>query len=181
MADDRKLLLHLGCGGADAPPERFPPADYKEVRADLDPDLKGVVLADIRDIPFADDSFAAIYASHVLEHVHEHEVLKSLRECSRVLRPDGELVLVVPDIRPAAAAVAEDRALDPLYESPAGPIRPVDMLYGHQPSIARGQVLMAHCFGFTPMVLGTALHNAGFNAEIFQATEFDLWAEARKP
>ncbi len=54
-----------------------------------------VVPADLnQELPFADYSFPAVFCSHVLEHVDAPIVL--LRECCRVLQPNGLLVLGLP-------------------------------------------------------------------------------------
>lgn len=48
---------------------------------------------------FPDDTFAEIYASHVLEHFDfTHKVLDVLQEWRRVLQPGGRLYVSVPDL-----------------------------------------------------------------------------------
>ncbi len=48
---------------------------------------------------FADGAFDEVYGSHVLEHFdHAREVLPVLQEWSRVLHPDGKLMVAVPDL-----------------------------------------------------------------------------------
>ena len=49
---------------------------------------------DLRDLPFEDNSFDCIYASHVLEHIKEDD--RVLSEINRVLTPSGLAVLPVP-------------------------------------------------------------------------------------
>jgi SAM-dependent methyltransferase len=57
--------------------------------------VPNVVLADFsRDIPFPDEYFGAVVISDVLEHVIDD--LAALRNCRRVLRGDGVLVLNLP-------------------------------------------------------------------------------------
>ncbi len=53
-----------------------------------------------RRLPFPDNSFGAVYASHVLEHLYLEHAKKMLRECLRVLRPGSPARMVVPDLRP---------------------------------------------------------------------------------
>jgi predicted SAM-dependent methyltransferase len=47
---------------------------------------------------FASDSADAIYASHVLEHLHHDDAISLIAECKRVLKPGGILRLVLPDL-----------------------------------------------------------------------------------
>ena len=48
---------------------------------------------------FADDTFAAIYASHVLEHFdYKDDLPTTLKEWLRVLQPGGKLYASVPDL-----------------------------------------------------------------------------------
>jgi SAM-dependent methyltransferase len=53
-----------------------------------------VLLADMTDLPFADDSFDAVVAGEVIEHIEDDR--KALTEAARVLRPGGVLALSVP-------------------------------------------------------------------------------------
>ncbi len=48
-------------------------------------------------LPFADDCFELVYASHVLEHVPWYQTEEVLREWVRILRPGGMLEIWVPD------------------------------------------------------------------------------------
>ena len=57
-----------------------------------------VVYHDLRKpLPWADASFSAVYASHLLEHLFFDEGQRLLRECYRVLKPGGIVRMVVPD------------------------------------------------------------------------------------
>jgi predicted SAM-dependent methyltransferase len=51
-----------------------------------------------RPLPFADEAFSAIYASHVLEHLYRSQAQALLSDCRRVLRPGGIVRVVVPDL-----------------------------------------------------------------------------------
>jgi SAM-dependent methyltransferase len=53
-----------------------------------------MVLGSGLELPFADESFAAVLALDVIEHVADDIVL--LREAGRVLRPGGVLLVTVP-------------------------------------------------------------------------------------
>jgi len=48
---------------------------------------------------FADNTFAEIYASHVVEHFdYQEELTDTLREWNRVLKPGGRVYISVPDL-----------------------------------------------------------------------------------
>jgi predicted SAM-dependent methyltransferase len=58
-----------------------------------------IFIHDIRKaLPFSDGSVAAIYASHVLEHLYREEAQRLVKECMRVLAEGGVLRVVVPDL-----------------------------------------------------------------------------------
>jgi hypothetical protein len=55
------------------------------------------------------------------------------------------------------------------------------MIYGHTPSLARGNQYMAHKTGFTARTLRQCLVEAGFNGVTMQRDGYSLWARAYKP
>lgn len=48
-------------------------------------------------LPFEDNQFETIVASHVLEHLDTLTGQRFLKECRRVLKPEGVVVISVPD------------------------------------------------------------------------------------
>ncbi len=57
------------------------------------------VVHDLRKpLPFKDNTFSAVYASHVLEHLYLVEARQLLAECRRVVKPGGVIRIVVPDL-----------------------------------------------------------------------------------
>jgi predicted SAM-dependent methyltransferase len=63
--------------------------------------------ADLRR--FADGTFAALYSSHVLEHLdYKGELQAGLREWHRVLAPSGTLYVSVPDLGVLARLILTD-------------------------------------------------------------------------
>ncbi|CAK0781748.1 hypothetical protein CCP4SC76_7930005 [Gammaproteobacteria bacterium] len=105
-----------------------------------------------------------------------------LGEFHRVLKPEGFLVVTCPDLQTVCALVAEDKLTDTAYQSPAGPITPLDILYGHGAALAAGHHYMAHKCGFTLKTLTQALQAAGFQtiAGKRRARGLDLWMVASK-
>ena len=159
-----KTFLHVGCGPQNKSHiNGFNNDNWKEIRFDIDknvnPDIVGT-LTDMRLV--GTGSVDAIYSSHNIEHIYPHEVEVALREFYRVLKDDGMVVLRCPDLQSVCEAVIQDKLLEPLYESASGPITPMDILYGHIVSVAKGNDYMAHKCGFTYSVLDRAFHDAGF-------------------
>ena len=133
------------------------------MRLDLDPVVSPDYVADICDmVPVRSGSMDALWSSHNIEHLYPHDVPRALAEFHRVLKEDGVLAMALPDIQRVAQFVAVGMLEEPLYSSPAGPICAIDMIYGHRPSMAAGNLFMAHHTGFTPGILEEALETAGF-------------------
>ena len=79
--------------------------------------------------------------------------------------------------------VANDQLTASAYTSPAGDIAPLDILYGHRPAMASGNLYMAHRCGFTEKVLSGTLQSSSFKRVASMkrgAPYFDLWALATK-
>ena len=71
--------------------------------------LQGAV-GDVRDLPFADASFDAIYSMGTIEHFDETE--RAVHEMARVLKPGGRAIVGVPNrhdpfLRPLFATVLQ--------------------------------------------------------------------------
>jgi len=180
------VLLHVGCGGKrKAQTTRgFDTDAWLEWRLDIDPAVQPDILGSMTDLSaLSDASVDAIFSSHNIEHLYPHEVPVALKEFLRVLKPDGFLVLTCPDMQSVCKLVAEDKLTDVAYTSPAGPIAPLDILYGHRPALAGGNLYMAHRCGFTRKVLVGTLQASGFAtiaSKARGAPSFDLWALASK-
>jgi len=180
-----KTFLHVGCGSAykDRTTKGFNSIDWNELRLDIDekanPDIVGTML-DMSAV--ADASVDAVFSSHNIEHLYPHEVPAALAEFRRVLKESGFVIIACPDLQSVCALIAEDKLTEPAYTSPSGPIAPLDILYGHRPSMAQGNLYMAHRCGFTQKVLAATLRASGFASigSMRRASFFDLFAVATK-
>lgn len=75
--------LHIGPGRK----EHLPGFETLDIHAG--PNIDHV--ADARSLPFPDQTFDLIYASHIIEHVPWYDTIKLLQEWHRVLTPNGAL------------------------------------------------------------------------------------------
>lgn len=180
------VFLHVGCGmkRKDKTTSGFNTAEWQECRFDIDPAVAPDVVGSMTDMSAVKgESVDALFSSHNIEHLYPHEVGTALREFRRVLRPEGFAIITCPDIQAVAELVAKDRLTEPAYQSPAGPISPLDMLYGHRPSLAAGNLFMAHRTGFTMRSLLADIRAAGFATAIGRRQAqpaFALWIAATK-
>lgn len=91
--------LNLGCG------HRF---HSQWTNVDFRSAAKEVISHDLsQGIPFSNNSFDVVYHSHVLEHFSKVQAKFFLKECYRVLRPQGILRVVVPDLEQIARLYLE--------------------------------------------------------------------------
>jgi len=180
-----QTFLHVGCGPKhkDQTTRGFNMPHWRETRLDIDESVKPDVIGSMTSMPGVKTaSIDAVFSSHNIEHLYPHEVSEALAEFLRVLKDDGFVVVTCPDLQSVCALVAKNQLTEPAYQSAAGPIAPLDILYGHRASMARGNLFMAHRCGFTQKVLVATLQAAGFKtvASACRPKHFDLWALASK-
>lgn len=83
------LKLNLGCG-----PHAIPGWTNYDAQA-----LPGVIAHDLRQrLPHPDKSAHYIISEHFIEHLTKQEQVAFLKECRRVLRPDGVMRISCPDL-----------------------------------------------------------------------------------
>jgi ubiquinone/menaquinone biosynthesis C-methylase UbiE len=169
----------VGCGpyNPEALPQLFRDGNWQEIRLDINtavnPDILGTI-TDLSAVP--DNSVDAVFSSHNLEHIYHYEVPIALEEFKRILKPEGFLMIVVPDMQTAAEFVARgDMENEPLYISPGGPVRALWMFYGMGTEVP-GMPYMAHKTGFTSQNLNQKLQEANFARVEVIRTEFELVA-----
>ncbi len=133
------MKLDIGCG-------QNPKPDYIGIDAYVEGG--GIVKAEMWNLPYADNEIERIYSSHALEHVSKAQVIPTLKEWHRVLRPGSEAEIRVPDLEWCCNAWLEHQSND-WY---------MDILFGNQNH--EGEF---HKTGFTVPIMISYLNSAGFN------------------
>ncbi len=167
-----KKVLNVG-GNNKAIPLPPPYAEFEHLLLDIDPKGSPDIVCDARNLSTLEGGqFDAIYCSHNLEHYYRHDVQKVLSGFLHMLKDGGFAHIRVPDIHEVMRITIE-KGLDiddVLYQSRAGPIMVLDVLYGYSVEIERsGQEFFAHKTGFTQKSLLKALQLAGFS-KIYSTT-----------
>jgi len=161
-----KTLLHVGCASLNISHLKgFNIDNWTEIRQDIDksrnPDILGT-LTDLSEVETG--TIDAVYSAYNIDHIYPHEVPIAISEFFRVLKNDGIVIIKCPDIQSVCEAVGKDQLLEPFYNSPVGPIAPIDILFGNRIAIAKGNEYMAKKGGFTYSVLDAVFQQAGFVA-----------------
>ncbi|MFZ4805463.1 MAG: class I SAM-dependent methyltransferase [Synechococcus lacustris] len=155
-----------------------PYASFEQVLLDLDPTVGANIVLDVRELTSLEpQQFDAVYCSHNLEHVRQHEVPIVLAGFRHVLKPGGLAHIIVPDLQELMlVCVQQGIDLDGLlYESPMGPITPLDVLFGHGGMIAQsGQDFYAHRTGFSSRTLANVVEASGFSPMFCQQGNLEL-------
>jgi len=180
---NRPRVLNVGGGDRAIPiPSQYD--GWAHVLLDIDPRGNPDICCDARKLTTLDPAqFDAIYCSHNLEHYYRHDAMKVLAGFRHVVKATGFAEIRVPDIQSVIHHVV-DTGMDlgdHLYQSPAGPISALDVLYGLGREIEQsGQDFYAHKNGFTPKLLRSTLQTAGFaSVQIIEIREiFELQAVA---
>jgi 2-polyprenyl-3-methyl-5-hydroxy-6-metoxy-1,4-benzoquinol methylase len=113
-------LLEIGCGSGERL-KLFSNLGWDAEGTDVDPkavekvrnmNLK-VHLGTLSSLAYGDESFDVIFINHVIEHVHRP--LGLLKECCRILRLGGSLVVATPNVHSLGHRLFKEnwKALDP--------------------------------------------------------------------
>lgn len=172
-----KRLLNVGGGSKSV---QLPPkyAGFEQVLLDIDPTGDPDIVLDgrkLNELPAA--GYDAIYCSHNLEHYFRHDVPKVLQGFWHVLKPGGFAQIRVPDLMELMRKVLQGNMdlEDTLYVSPAGPIAPIDVLYGLGRQIeASGVDFFAHKTGFSAQSLTRAVEKAGFSPNFAKVGDLEI-------
>lgn len=145
-------LLHVGCGG-DPLPDFL--RLYDETRLDIDKTHSPDIVASMVDLGSIGE-FGIVLCSHALEHLHPEEVEMALNEFYRVIKKGGAVIIFVPNLEGIKATN------EVVYESTAGPITGLDMIYGLT-KMTKDNHYMRHLTGFVGATLSGYLTKVGFN------------------
>jgi len=182
---DTPAMLNVG-GNSKTVPIPVHYAGWQHFLLDIDATGDADIVCDARELGGFDAArFDAVYCSHNLEHYYQHDVPRVLAGFMHVLKRDGFAEVRVPDLEAVFRKVSDGEfgLEDALYDSPAGPITPIDVIYGRGKQIeSSGQDFYAHKTGFTAKTLTTTLQRAGFQ-EIWMApplSDYEIRAVAFK-
>lgn len=162
---NKKIVLNIGAGNTrlNSQTEWFD--GWKELRVDV-ADCNPDIVSDITTLKgIGDKTVDAIWASHVVEHVYFHQLKDVFINMIRVLKNDGYAIIRVPDLGAIADRIPNG-LLDTVYESSAGPVAVIDMIYGHRGFVQTWNESMAHKTGFTRDSMTKILQSLNINAMI---------------
>jgi predicted SAM-dependent methyltransferase len=140
------MKINLGCGTDIL--EGYINYDLQNPQADI--------LGDATSLPFQDNSMDEIFSSHLLEHFDYFEAHRALIEWRRVLRPEGLLILELPNLLELCRSFVSN----PTYNG--GPIIGIygfPWLNGH-----------THKMGYSPDQLTWTLKCQGFKDIVMMPT-----------
>jgi SAM-dependent methyltransferase len=172
-----KRLLNVGGGSKSIP---LPPeyTGFEHVLLDIDPQGAPDIVLDGRQLgELAAAQFDAIYCSHNLEHYFRHDVPKVLGGFFHVLKPGGFAQIRVPDLTELMRRVVQGKIdlEETLYVSPAGPVAPIDVIYGLGRQIETSGVdFFAHKTGFSDQSLARAVERAGFAPNFSRVADLEI-------
>lgn len=158
----QKKIVDLGCGEA-----KYQTDEGDVLTVDIRDEVKPDYRADLRKLPFASEEFDIVYSSHTLEHFPRADVGNVLNEWIRILKPDGELRLILPNLEWAAEQIKNGIINDDV----------LNVLYGAQ---TYGENF--HQMGFTPKVLEGLLKERGFKRQDYELVGYNVCVRAwRQP
>jgi len=122
--------------------------------------------------PWADSTASVVYSSHTLEHFDREDGRTFIEECHRVLRANGIIRIVVPDLRHVVDEYLEGHTRADDF------IEQLGVLYGKSNNALKNRfypfIQFPHkCMYDTPRVLAI-LHETGFEAVSKAAFNSDI-------
>lgn len=140
----KKKIVDLGCGEAK---DSYHTDEGTVLRVDIREEVQPDYRCDLRQLPFKTGEFDVVFSSHTLEHFTRQEMPVVLDEWVRILKEDGELRLVVPNLEWAARRITNGE-ID---------ANVMNVLYGAQ-TYAENH----HKMGYTKQMIEQVLAQRGF-------------------
>jgi len=162
MEPGSKKVVDLGCG---RPEESYMTEEGVTLRVDIRDDVQPDYRCDLRQMPFATGEFDVVFSGHTLEHFLRQEVPTVLDEWVRILKPDGELRLNLPNLEWAAQHIL-NKEIDDMV---------MNVLYGAQTYEEN-----FHKCGFTPQIIEQLLAERGFKKFSWSFNNYHMFVRAWK-
>lgn len=157
-----KKIIDLGCGD---PEHSYKTPEGEPLRVDLREEVQPDYRCDIRKLPFGTGEFDIVFSSHTLEHFSVAEVPDIMDEWTRILKPGGEMRLMLPNLEWAARQIMNGEVDNNV----------MNVLYGKQ-----SYDLNYHKVGFTPGVIQRLLVGRGFKHFVWDFHTYNMLVRAWK-
>lgn len=164
-----KLALDIGSGGRDIS-EQF--SKYQIVTVDIRDETKPDYRCDVRKLPFDNNHFDLIHASHILEHFRRNEWNEVLEEWIRVLKVGGIFELIVPNIEWAAEQLVAKKKKKRIEGTD---VDMLNVLYGGQLND-----FDFHQTGFWPALVTSILKKAKLKDIKLETKNYNIFVSAKK-
>jgi len=155
-------LKKLEIGSGNKPKEGYVHFDIRE-------NIGADVVGDAKKLPFSDAEFGEVYSRFFLEHLSRKDALVALKEMNRVLKKNGLIEIIVPNLAYFCRLFVEEKGQKKEWA--------LNKIYGFE-----NYIQDHHFFGYDEETLKETLTKAGFD-EInrVSAEEQYLHLKAKKP
>jgi len=113
---------------------------------------------DITKLDFSDNYADEILASHVFEHISPFKIMKTLVEWKRVLKPNGKLIMEMPNIEELCRQFINTNDKMMRYRLLTSIYGTVNTRHSGDPE----EITSPHLFGWYPEIVYDHLVGAGF-------------------
>lgn len=139
---DYKKFSKLEIGSGNKPKEGYLHFDIRDI-------YQTDIVGDAKNLPFEDESFNEVFSRFFLEHLFRSEARKVLSEMYRVLKKDGKIEIIVPNLRYFAKLYLEETGQKKQWA--------LNKIYGFE-----NYKEDHHYFGYDEETLKLYLENTGF-------------------
>lgn len=159
-----KKIVDLGCGNKELG-EHYQTSEGDVLHVDMREDAQPDFRCDVRKTPFATGEFDVVFSSHTLEHFDRKEIPEILDEWIRILKPEGEFRLNLPNMEWAAQHIMNKEIDNDV----------MNVLYGAQTYSTN-----YHRCGFTPQIIEQLLAERGFKKFVWDYHNYHMFVRAWK-